>query len=166
MDMDLSKYTLEDIILAATRSEMGASAQYRNIAGKVENSFLKEKLIFLANEEAKHQEFLEGLYARTFPGKEMLVPEKTPVPMQEMKEYRDDVNLSEVLESAMEAEKAARDFYHEMSKKFDKEPDIRKNLEYLASMEWGHYKLLEIERENCLNFESYDEYWPMMHVGG
>ncbi len=164
--MDLSKYTLEDIILAATRSEIGASAQYRDIASKVENAFLKEKMIFLADEESKHQEFLEGLYARTFPGKEMIVPEQTPVPLPEMKEYKDDVKLSEVLESAMEAEKAAKDFYYEMSKQFDKEPDIKKNLEYLASMEWGHYKLLEIERDNSLNFESYDEYWPMMHVGG
>ena len=164
--MDLSKFTLEDVILSATRSEIGSGKQYRDIASKVENAFLKEKLLFLADEEAKHQEFLEGLYARTFPGKNMVVPEQTPVPLPEIKVYNEDINLSEVLESAMEAEKAAKEFYYELSKQFDKEPDIKKNLEYLASMEWGHYKLLEIERENSLNFESYDEYWPMMHVGG
>jgi len=164
--MDLSKYSLEDVILSAIRNEMNSQLIYTTTAGKIENAFLKDKLAFLAIEEAKHREFLENLYARTFPDRDMEVPEETPVPMPEMKEYNDDVQLSEVLESAMEAEKAAKEFYYEMSKLFDGEPDIKKNLEYLASMEWGHYKLLEIERDNTLNFESYDEYWPMMHVGG
>ncbi len=164
--MDLSKFTLEDVILSAIRSEMNSGAQYKDIASKVENAFLIEKLNFLADEEAKHQNFLEGLYAKSFAGKELIVPEETPVPLPEMKVYGEGVKLSEVLESAMEAERAAKDFYNELSRQFEKEPDIKKNLEYLASMEWGHYKLLEIERDNSLNFESYDEYWPMMHVGG
>jgi hypothetical protein len=32
-------------------------------------------------------------------------------------------------------------------------------------MEMGHYKLLEIEKDNSLKFESYEDSWPMMHVG-
>ncbi|MCK4757229.1 MAG: ferritin family protein, partial [Thermoplasmata archaeon] len=165
-DMNLNKYSLEDVILSAVRSEMSSNATYSAMAGKVENTFLKEKLLFLADEEEKHRAFLVGLYERTFPGKKMVVPEETPVPMPEIKVYGEDFKLSEVLESAMEAERATKDFYYEMSKLFGNEPDIKKNLEYLASMEWGHYKLLEIERDNSQNFEAYDEYWPMMHVGG
>ena len=126
--MDLSKYSLEDVILTAIRGEMSSQLVYTITAGKVENAFLKDKLAFLAVEEAKHREFLENLYVRTFPDKDMVVPEETPVPMPEMKVYEENVKLSEVLESAMEAENAAKVFYYEMSKLFDNEPDIKRNL--------------------------------------
>jgi hypothetical protein len=42
---------------------------------------------------------------------------------------------------------------------------MRKTLELFATMELGHYRLLEIERENMKRFESYDASWPMMHIG-
>lgn len=36
---------------------------------------------------------------------------------------------------------------------------------YIAEMEKGHYKLLEIEKENAEKFEAYNIEWPMMHIG-
>ncbi len=41
----------------------------------------------------------------------------------------------------------------------------KNTLEYFANMELGHFKILEIEKENVEKFEEYDDYWPMMHVG-
>lgn len=163
--MDLSSYSLEDVILSALKSEVDSQTIYSIIAEGVKNAFLKEKMRFLAEEENKHRGFLETLYKRHFPDKEIELPTKSPVPLPEIQFDDELVNLSEVLESAMEAEKAARDFYNEFSKLITNDPETRKTLEYFATMEWGHYKLLEIERENSLNFESYDEYWPMMHIG-
>jgi rubrerythrin len=42
---------------------------------------------------------------------------------------------------------------------------MRKTLEFFATMEMGHYRILEMERDNMKRFESYDTYWPMMHLG-
>ena len=164
--MDLSKYSLEDMIISALKSEVESKAIYGMLADQVENAFIKEKLAFLAEEEERHRMYLEELYKKQFPGKGIQLPEETPVPLPEIKIEGGDQNISEILEMAMEAERAAKDFYVEMAKQFDNEPETRRTLEYFAQMEWGHYKLLEIERDNSLNFESYDEYWPMMHVGG
>lgn len=36
---------------------------------------------------------------------------------------------------------------------------------YVASMEMGHYRLLEIERENAERFEVFEVSWPDIHVG-
>jgi rubrerythrin len=65
----------------------------------------------------------------------------------------------------MEAEMAAHDFYLGVSERFEDEKDIFNMLNYIADMEIGHYKLLEIEKDNSLRFESYEDSWPMMHVG-
>jgi rubrerythrin len=79
----------------------------------------------------------------------------------------DDVgkSISKILQEAMEAEKAAHDFYIGIAERFDKKPDIRKMLHYIASMEMGHFRILEIEKENAEKFEGYNIEWPLMHVG-
>ena len=164
--MDLSAYSLEDMMISALKSEVDSKAVYSKLAAGISNAFLKEKMQFLADEEEKHRSFLEDLFKKTFPGKEIRLPDKTPVPLPEIIIEEGDQHVSEILGSAMAAERAARDFYVELAKQFDSEPEIRRTLEYFSTMEWGHYKLLEIERDNSLNFESYDEYWPMMHIGG
>ena len=65
----------------------------------------------------------------------------------------------------MEAESAAHDFYLSMAGRYEDDKNIKKTLQYFATMEMGHYKLLEIERKNALDFEQYDQVWPMMHAG-
>ena len=163
--MDISKYNLEDLILSALKSEIDANRIYSGLAEKVKNAFLKEKLAYLAAEEEKHRAFLEELYKQTFPDRKPVIPVETPVPLPEIKTWEENMPLSEVIESAMEAEMAAHDFYKSLSERFKESDKTRKLMEYFANMEMGHYKLLEIERDNLKNFESYDEYWPLMHVG-
>lgn len=164
--MDLSKYTLEDMVLSAIKSEIESKAIYGMLADHVENAFIKEKFMYLAEEEEKHRHFLEELYKKQFAGKTPVIPDETPVPLPNIDIRGGDQKISEILEMSMEAERAAKDFYVALAKQFDSEPETRRTLEYFAQMEWGHYKLLEIERDAALNFENYDEYWPMMHIGG
>ena len=68
---------------------------------------------------------------------------------------------------AMKAEQAAVDFYGSFAGALPTEidPQVGLTLMYFSTMEIGHYKMLEIERENLEHFEDYDEYWPMMHAG-
>ncbi|MEE9224014.1 MAG: ferritin family protein [Thermoplasmata archaeon] len=162
--MDLSKYSMDDLLLAAIKSEVSANEVYVILAEGVKNAFLKDKLSFLSGEEKKHQEKLESIYRENFPGKEVVLPEESPVPLPEIMFPDEGVPLSQILDSAMKAEMAANEFYKSLSGLFE-DPNTKATLIYLAAMEMGHYKLLEIEKEYAERFEDFDEYVPMMHEG-
>jgi rubrerythrin len=160
--MDLSIYSLEDLLLAALKSEIESEKVYSKLSDDVKNAFLKDKLKFLASEEVKHKSFVESMYKDRFPHKEIALPEKTPVPLPEIKM---EGSISEIIGSAMDAEKATYDFYNSLSEKFVKNPALKRTLVYLAVMEMGHYKLLELEKETMEKYEDYDTAWPMIHLG-
>ena len=163
--MDLKKYTLEDLLLAAMKSEIESTEVYTKIARQVKNGLLKDKLKFLASEEQKHKTFVEQLYKAKFPKKKILVPQTTPVPLPPFVIPDEDTALSTLLKRAMQAEKSAHEFYQGLSKQFTKEKKIHNTLSYFADMELQHYKILEIEKESMDRFEEADVYWDMVHVG-
>jgi rubrerythrin len=163
--MDLSTFTEEELFLTSIKAEIDANDIYLKLADGIKNAYLKDKLKFLAQEEAKHRNYLEESFKKQFPEKEISVPKKTIVPLPELRIPDERVPLSEVLGSAMKAEKAAQEFYNSFAQRFTEKPDLKKTLELFATMELGHYKLLEIELQNVERFEEYDNYWPMMHIG-
>ncbi len=161
--MDIEKYNLKTLLLAAIKSEIDSKNLYENLAGRVKNMLFKDRLLFLANEEEKHRAYLEALYRKKFPDEKLVVPDHTAVPLPEV-DASEDRLLSEIVEDAMKAELAAKDFYESMKDLLHDEEN-KKMLQILANMEQGHYDLLAKELENLKNFENYDEVWPMMHVG-
>jgi rubrerythrin len=164
--MDLKKYTLEDLLLAAMKSELESNAVYTTIAAQVKNGLLKDKFKFLAQEEEKHRGFIEQVYKAKFPTKKITIPKTTPVPLPTLVPPDEDTSLSTILKSAMAAEKAAYEFYQSLSREFTKnDATIRNTLSYFADMELQHYKILEIEKESMDRFEEADIYWDMVHVG-
>jgi rubrerythrin len=126
---------------------------------------LKERLTFLANEEEKHRKFFSALYNENYPGKKIVLPAKSPVPLPQITIDSDTMPISKVLEGAMQAEQIAHDFYIGISERFEKKPDVKNMLLYIAAMEMGHFKIIEIERENAEKFEGYNLDYPLMHVG-
>ncbi len=163
--MDLRKYTLKDLLLAALKSEIESNDIYTKMADQVKNGLLKDKLNFLASEEKKHQAFIEQVFKVKFPKKTILIPKTTPVPLPPLVIPDEETSLSTLLKSAMQAEKSAHEFYQELSKQFTKDEKIRNTLSYFADMELQHYKILEIEKESMDRFEEADVYWDMVHVG-
>ena len=95
--MDLSKYTEEDLLLSAIKSEVDSKEVYSKLADMVKNFFLKDRLKFLASEEEKHRIFLESLFMKKIPQKEIILPEKTPVPLPKLKIASEDIQISDVL---------------------------------------------------------------------
>ena len=65
----------------------------------------------------------------------------------------------------MNAEKAAHYFYLSLTNKFKMDEELSRRLRYIASMEMGHYRLLELEKEQAEEFEKYDVEFDMMHIG-
>jgi len=163
--MDLSKFDEHALLLAALRSEIDSKEVYQHIADRVKNALLKDKLNFLASEEEKHRKIIEGVYRETFVDKELQIPEKSPVPLPEVSITGEMMAISEVFSMAMNAEMAAYDFYNELAKLYENNPRLKRTIEYVATMEMGHYKLVEIEKNNMEQFEDFDVYSPMVHVG-
>jgi rubrerythrin len=162
--MDLSKYTLKDIILTALKSEVESKELYEKMKNRVSNFVLRDKFDFLAKEEEKHRVFFEKMFAQNFPGETVALPDKSPVPLPEIGPEVEKLPISEVLEIAMKAELKASEFYKSMMELFSDEM-IRKTLEYISTVELSHYKLLEAERDYAKKFEDYEVEWPGFHVG-
>ena len=155
--------SLEKLLEIAIKSEIDAAENYRKAAEMINIYLLKDKFNFLEKEETGHRRVLEKLFRRKFPEKEIVLPESGEVPFPEF-EVSEDMELSEIIEKAMEAEKYAADFYRKMEEKMDDENE-KAMARYLASMEDSHYHLLKSELEIVHNFELYDEIHSMMHVG-
>lgn len=154
---------IEEMLKVAIKSEIDAADNYEKMASKTKIVFLKDKLIFLANEEKGHRNLLEKLFHSKFPHKTLTldVEGKKPLPKLQIEE---DMPISEMLTEAMEAEKKASDFYKNMGETLEKEEE-KAMARYLSHMEESHYYLLKSELELAHNFELYDEIHEMMHVG-
>jgi rubrerythrin len=163
-DMDLKKYKMEDLLLTAMKAEVDAQGIYRGLANRVNNAMLKDRLEFLAAEEEKHRGYFEAQFRKDFPGKKICLPDKGVVPLPEVTLEGEDTPLSHVLSQAMDAELAAYDFYRGIAGLYADEA-TRNMIFYVASMEMGHYRLLEIERENAERFEVFEVSWPDVHIG-
>ena len=162
--MDLNNFDLEDLLLAAMKSEIESNKLYLKMAKKTKNGLLEDKLTFLANEEEKHLLFIEEIYLNHFPDEKIVIPKETPVPLPEVK-FSNDTPLSRLLSESMNAEKSASEFYKLLAGRFEKGTKIHNTLLYFSDMEVGHYKILEMEKESIERFEEGDVYWPMVHVG-
>lgn len=163
--MDLSEFDEGTLLLAALRSEIDSKLVYQQVADRVKNALLKDKLNFISAEEEKHRSVIEGVYKERFPNKEIAIPENSPVPLPEIRITDEMMPLSEVFSMAMNAETAAYEFYQQLAGLYEDDPRLNKMIAYIASMELGHYRLLEIEKDNMKRFEDFDVYLPHIHVG-
>ncbi len=164
-DMELKKYALADLLLTAIKSEIDSQTVYSRVAQRVKNAFLKERLEFLALEEKKHQKALEGLFGQRFPGQPAAVPAQPVVPLPEIRFQDEAVPLSGILAQAMKAEQAAHDFYLQLAERFADDAEKKNLLLYFSMMEMGHYKLLDLEKQNLERLEEYGQEQELIHVG-
>ncbi|MFW6119878.1 MAG: ferritin family protein [Petrotogales bacterium] len=162
--MDLTNFGLEDLFLAAIKSEVESKQLYSKMAKKTKNGLLEDKLKFLASEEEKHRLFIEEIYKNHYPDNEIVLPKKTPIPIPEVK-ISEDFPLSILLKEAMKAEQSASEFYKSLAGRFEEGTKLNNTLLYFSDMETGHFKILEIEKESMERFEEGDVYWPMVHAG-
>ncbi len=162
--MDLTALDVKTLLSAAIDAEVRAGDVYRKVANRVKNYVLKERLTFLAGEEDKHRGFLEDLFRKTYPGDRPLEVPEGKVPLPAIKVDTELDPISTILEQAMYAEAAAKEFYASLADRVGDEETARM-LRFLSAMEDGHYKLLENELENARRFEDYENMWDMIHVG-
>jgi erythrin-vacuolar iron transport family protein len=152
-----------DLMAKAIRAEMEARDFYADLAGQVKNFILNDKLKYLSREEDGHRRLLERLYDERFPDHPLKLPDNSGTSLPRVQLSKTNT-LSDVLGSAMEAEKAAQKFYKSLAKILPKEDD-KIMLTYLSNIEGGHLYFLNLEREQALRYEDYYETSDMMHAG-
>lgn len=163
--MDLRNFSLPELLSTAIKSEKEAYDLYTKLSASVKDSFLKDRLLFIAGEEERHEGYLKGLYKLTVKKDDPDLPERSDIPLPEVKIPPGIAMASGIVYQAMTAEKAASDFYLALSELYEGADETRKTLEYLSRMEDGHYRMLEVEFDRLRNSEDYEFEWPMMHAG-
>jgi len=163
--MDLRGFTVEELFFTAIKAEIDSREAYSIMAGITRNAFLKDRFKFLAEEEGKHRSFLTQQYEVQFPEKKLALPKVSPVPLPEIVVRGEDMPISELLQQAMGAEKAAYDFYISFSKYVKANIEFSVTLGYFARMEESHYHILKQELEAVQEFEAFDDFNPGMHLG-
>jgi len=166
-DEDIEDLSFEEMLKGAVKAEINAKEVYEHMANRVDSFIVADRFEFLAGEEGKHEGFLRDLYKNVTSEKDIELPEETPVPLPYIR-YGDDMDESEIIKQAMDAEVASKEFYLKMADKADDdglEKNPKKLLKYLAGMEQNHYEILKEEKERMSEFEEFDEYHPGMHRG-
>jgi len=163
--MNIENYNKKDLFLTALKSENDSKIVYHSLAQTVKNFMLKDKLEFLAAEEQKHYDFFKQRWDEAFPGVELVLPDENLVPLPEIELDLEDIRFSEIFQQAMDAEKAASEFYKSLAQRFENQTKMHNTLMYFADMEIEHFKILENEKESMERYEESDVYWPMTHVG-
>ena len=131
--MDLNSYDLEELLLAAIKSEEDSNKLYTKMAKKTKNGLLEDKLIFLANEENKHRRFIEEIYANHYPENKLILPKESPVPLPRI-EFNEKTPLSQLISQAMKAEESASQFYKSLSTRFENGSKIFNTLLYFSTL--------------------------------
>ncbi len=153
--MDTSQYKLPDLMVAAIKAEVESRELYTAVSDRATSAMVKARFDLLAREEARHEAFVRRHFHSMFPGKPIVVPDETPVPMPSLR-YTYDMTPLEALESAMEAETAAADFYESMGRRKGLAVDMARGLNLLANMERTHFEILRLEVESLRAFEGFD----------
>ena len=150
-----SGLTSLEVLGVAIKSEIEAAKLYERMGHKVKNVDLKEKLQFLKSEEEKHRAIFEDLHKKKYPDVELKLPEKSMVPLMDVALTR-EMSVKELFEVAMKAENISEEFYANLAKQ-SKDVSGTSMLNYLSSVERGHYNLLKNEYEMVVEFPAYAE---------
>jgi rubrerythrin len=138
---------LEEMFLFAIQGEINDSKTYLDLSERVEHSFLKTKLKFLAEEEERHKATLEEMYRVYYPGKDIVIPPDLRGPGLNIT-FMNENQLVKILETAMEFEKAAEKYYLSIADELSDDLESSTTLTYFAAMEATHYDLLKTEKEH------------------
>jgi len=148
------KITSLEALGIAIRSELDAYDLYMNLASRITNPIARDKILFLAREEKKHQDILEQTYRKWFPEVDLVLPPSILPKGKAEHLFHKKTGLKEVIAYAIEQEKASKEFYRKAAKKV---VDIRGRhmLEYLAHVEQSHQNLLEAEYQMAMTNPQY-----------
>ena len=141
--------TLQELLAIGIKAEMEAIDAYSKLAENIDNILLQERFSTLSKDEQRHKIILEQIYEENFPGVPLSLPAKSGVPKVHPIISKEN-SITDILSIAMDAEKKAEDYYHDLAAQMDNQ--IKKDLlNYLANIENGHFYFLKLEYDRSKN---------------
>ncbi len=135
--------TTLEVLTIGIKAEMAAIVLYTKMKEMTAGKDLKETMEFLIVQEQRHEAIMREAFSKQFPDVELKLPKNSIVPtIGDGLEKK--AGIKELFETAMEAEKKASEFYTDLASRTH-DPNSRKLLEYLASMERSHLSILQAE---------------------
>ncbi|WP_324736762.1 ferritin family protein [Thermococcus sp. SY098] len=144
------KITDKEVFEIAVNSEIRTKEMYEKLASLVKSDLIKDELMFLANEEDKHRRIVEKIREKL--GSEETEPKKVDIEIiDEFKVIaekmgdaiqKQDTEITEVYEIAMQAELVSEKLYKELAR-YAATEKTKLLLEMLADMEKNHYNILK-----------------------
>jgi len=134
--------TTLEVLTIGIKAEMAAQALYEKMKEMSAAADLQDTMDFLIGQEKRHEHFMRKAFSDQFPDVEVKVPRNTIVPMPG--DLDEDAGMKELFDVAMDAEKKANEFYTDLAAR-TRDPNSRKLLEYIASMELSHLAILKAE---------------------
>ncbi len=132
--------SFHEILEIAIGRELRAQQNYHRLSELVNEKGLKNKLVFLANEEDSHRVHLVELF-------EKLSGTTAPAPVTQESapaEKHVPASLKDILSAAMKKEQESHDFYRSAMEKAA-EPHLKVIFEHLAHEEDIHRQMLSLE---------------------
>jgi len=149
-----NKASAFDAIRFAIKAELDFIELYTKLESRAKNKDVKDKIKYLKSEEQKHQKLFVNLFAKQFPGQELIIPDESFVPI--LRSLATASSVTELLELAMEGEQKAAEFYADLANR-SKDKTARTILTYLNNMENSHYYLLKADHELLEAMPDYSE---------
>ena len=149
------KLTALEIIGIAIRAEQDAYELYSAMGAQVSHPELKSELERLAGQEQEHERWLTEYYQQA-------TGESSPPPVPDVQitmfgpDVHDGMTLLEVLDVAIEKERAAENVYAEARRRAD-DPSGKRLLAELVEFERGHARKLEVMRQEIARNPAWQE---------
>jgi rubrerythrin len=135
----------------AIRAETDASEVYSELAGRLGNPLLRQKIELLAKEESQHRRILELAYQERFPDVPLELP-RSQLPAQfSCKTLRERLSLKDVISCAIEEERRSHEFYLRAAAR---STDLSGPMmfRFLADWEFSHQMALMAEYEMVVRY--------------
>ncbi|MBD3168361.1 MAG: hypothetical protein GF307_02685 [candidate division Zixibacteria bacterium] len=139
---------IDEILKIGLATEVNGHKFYKGFAERVTREETRDKINTLADDEIKHREVLEKIYRDYFKKDPDNLPEKGLGIFEKALEghrVTTDITAPALLDIAIEAESASRDFYMDGEKSAESQ-ELKEIFRRLADEEDGHFNLLTAEK--------------------
>lgn len=149
--MAVEDLTALEALGIAIRAEADACEVYTELAKRVDNPLVRQKIELLAKEESQHQRILEAAYRERFPEVPLELPRSQLPREYSCAALREQRSLKDILSFAIDQERISHEYYLKAAQEA-KDLSGQMMFRYLADWEFSHQMALTAEYEMVVRY--------------